>query len=125
MAKYVNLDDGKGEYIEREAVKNVLNRYLNAPHVRGGNSIGPGMRLAFKSCIELVDNAPAADVEPVRHGEWIPATSRSSLSYGRYECSECHGIDNDCSDYYGTHSVKEQEWCPWCGAKMDGGAENV
>lgn len=68
--------------------------------------------------------SPKADVEPVRHGKWITATSWSSLSYGMYECSECHGIDNDCSDYYGTHSVKEQEWCPWCGAKMDGGDEN-
>lgn len=55
------------------------------------------------------------DWEPVRHGRWIETTS-----YGIYECSECHGEDTDCSDYYGTHDVKSQEWCPLCGARMGG-----
>ena len=56
---------------------------------------------------------------PVRHGRWI----RVSKLCGEYECSVCHGADSNCSDYYGTHIVTEQDYCPYCGAKMDGGAD--
>lgn len=57
---------------------------------------------------------PAADVAPVRHGRWIYIGK-----YGEYECSVCHGIDTDCSDYYSSHVVTEQDYCPNCGARMD------
>lgn len=64
---------------------------------------------------ELMATAPAADVTPVVHGRWICINKR----YGEYECSVCHGVDANCSDYYGIHAVTEQEFCPNCGAKMD------
>ena len=66
----------------------------------------------------LIARQKASDVAQVRHGRWI-----YTGKYGEYECSICHGIDADCSDYYGTHVVTEQEYCPFCGAKMDGGAD--
>ena len=45
------------------------------------------------------------DIAPVRHGKWI------EKSYWRYECSECGELpDGGLTDY-----------CPNCGAKMDGG----
>ena len=59
----------------------------------------------------------SADVAPVRHGRWICIRK----GYGEYECSVCHGVDSDCSDYYGTHVVTEQDYCPNCGCLMDGG----
>ena len=52
---------------------------------------------------------------PVRHGRWI----RINKLYGEHECSVCHGVDSNCSGYYGTHIVTEQNYCPFCGAKMD------
>lgn len=88
------------EYIERKAL---LARY-DAEHV------GPPGRAR-----ELMATAPAADVAPVVHGRWICI----SKGYGEYECSVCHGVDANCSDYYGIHAVTEQEFCPNCGAKMD------
>ena len=63
------------EYIEREHLKDKLSRYLNAPHVRGGYSIGQGMRIAIKSCIAMLDEEPTAEVEPVRHGQWLEVPS--------------------------------------------------
>lgn len=57
---------------------------------------------------------PAADVAPAVHGRWIYIGK-----YGEYECSVCHGIDTDCSDYYSSHVVTEQDYCPNCGARMD------
>ena len=79
-------------------------------------------RRAFKTRQDIqdfLDNIPTADVTPVRHGRWICIRK----GYGEYECSVCRGVDSNCSDYYGTHVVTEQEYCPNCGAKMDGGAE--
>ena len=66
----------------------------------------------------LVARQKSADVAPVRHGRWI-----YTRKYGEYECSVCHGIDTDCSDYYSSHVVTEQDYCPNCGAKMDGCAD--
>lgn len=65
---------------------------------------------------EKIVRIPAADVAPVRHGKWIPV----STAYGEYKCSVCDGMDSDCSDYYGSHGVLNQDYCPYCGAKMDG-----
>lgn len=62
-------------------------------------------------CIRYMD---VADVAPVVHGRWIYIGK-----YGEYECSVCHGIDTDCSDYYSSHVVTEQDYCPNCGARMD------
>lgn len=55
------------------------------------------------------------EVAPVRHGRWICMRK----GYEEYKCSVCHGVDSNCSDYYGTHVVTEQEYCPYCGTKMD------
>lgn len=88
------------DFISRKAL---LDRY-DAEHV------GPPGRAR-----ELIATAPAADVAPMVHGRWICINKR----YGEYECSVCHGVDSNCSDYYGIHAVTEQEFCPNCGAKMD------
>ena len=50
---------------------------------------------------------PAADVAPVRNARW----KRYGKNLG--ECSECGEIVSVRSNY-----------CPNCGAKMDGGADN-
>lgn len=58
---------------------------------------------------------PSDDVSKVRHGRWICIRK----GYEEYECSVCHGMDSNCSDYYADHVVTEQDYCPFCGAKMD------
>ena len=68
---------------------------------------------------QYIEIIPASDVAPVRHGRWICIRK----GYEEYECSVCHGMDSNCSDYYSDHVVTEQEYCPFCGAKMDGGAD--
>lgn len=58
-----------------------------------------------------VDLLPSADVAPVRHGKWLHHTMIDGHIHA--ECSECHKvriIDN---------------YCPNCGAKMDGGDGNA
>lgn len=59
-----------------------------------------------------------ADAAPVVHAKWI---SKRDGDPG--ECSHCHDFwdaEFDNADYYGTW-LTFPEYCPWCGAKMDGG----
>ena len=68
---------------------------------------------------QYIEIIPSADVAPVRHGKWICIRK----GYEEYECSVCHGMDSNCSDYYSDHVVTEQDYCPFCGARMDGGSD--
>ena len=59
-----------------------------------------------------IDNAPTIEAEPVRHGWWIEhewAEEENGLLISNFECSACHGWVRNESDY-----------CPNCGARMDG-----
>ena len=51
-----------------------------------------------------IERLQPADVAPVVHGRWIDADF-----CGQYECSEC-----------GNNAVDLYDYCPFCGAKMDG-----
>lgn len=88
------------EYIEREDVREM-------------------MRMEFDDdyADEAVDRLPAADVAPVRHGEWIPISDGDAA-----ECSEC-GQYFDVSYNAGMVGFrmfkKDYKHCPNCGAKMD------
>lgn len=60
---------------------------------------------------------PAADVAPVRHGRWEDSTDEW-LGTDVYTCSKCRE-----SYVLVEGTPKENLWnyCPNCGAKMDGG----
>ena len=59
--------------------------------------------------MEIVASAPAADVAPVRHGQWI-----YDKKVQRPYCSVCKGY------FYGATN-SPMSYCPNCGAKMDRG----
>ena len=61
--------------------------------------------------MEIVASAPAADVAPVRHGQWI-YDKKAQRSY----CSVCKGY------FYGATN-SPMSYCPNCGTKMDGSKE--
>lgn len=78
----------------------------------------------------VVRNLPAADVEPVRRGWWIPVHESEITGFtpelagrdpiGGYKCSECGKFAiSDCNDEFVL-----ADYCPHCGAKMDGGMKN-
>ena len=85
------------EYIERETIKSAMIHY--------------GFKSQDMTVTEFVeDELPAADVAPVRHGRWI---EKEKYTFGiMYDCSLCEDriLDN------GHH----WNYCPNCGAKMDG-----
>lgn len=72
----------------------------------------------------IVYDAPTIDAEPVRHGRWV---DRYGDKYDNhlYECSECKGkaLYRFEVDELGKEIAVQDlsDYCPHCGAKMDGG----
>ena len=100
------------EYIKREEAIKITESY----RPQNGSSLCRNRGIA-DYIAEDISMIHSADVAPVKHGRWICMRK----GYEEYECSVCHGMDSNCSDYYADHVVTEQEYCPFCGAKMDGG----
>ena len=57
----------------------------------------------------FIDTMPIADVEEVRHGKWI------NHSGGEWGCSSCANIVFT----EGSWETPYDNYCPYCGAKMD------
>lgn len=93
------------EYIERSAaVKAVLRERSPA------NSVAQNRKLSIIQRDLLT--MPAADVVPVVHGQWVDG-----------KCSNC-GVDIPTDDAHDAIFETECRFCYYCGAKMDGGADN-
>ena len=82
---------------------------------------GVALMIGFARALRDETDFPTIEAEPVRHGRWIPIEYDSYADgapvWDKYECSEC-GHE---------HSGEEDTltaFCPHCGARMDGGAEN-
>ena len=98
------------EYIEREAVHEILERYQTAPHIKQKTHFSKGMLTAIRSCIELVDIVPAADVVPAVHGRWV----KRANTKGQVYCSGCATLEEITDNNF------KSTYCPNCGARMDG-----
>lgn len=59
--------------------------------------------------LNLLDNEPTAEVQEVKHGKWAKTLDEVEIYDYVYECSVCGGKEIGCDD----------DFCPWCGAKMD------
>ena len=92
-------------------------RYIDADKAKHEFNIGFGGVSHAVIANQIIDSIPTADVVEVKHGEWISKTFKVT---GRkfITCSVCNSpID---STY--THiDENEFDYCPYCGAKMDGG----
>ena len=65
----------------------------------------------------LNDNIPTIEAESVRHGRWISEERDSWSGGGAYICSACgYGYS-----WGGFFEANDFNYCPNCGAKMDGG----
>ena len=98
------------EYIEREALEVALNHRLNflmAEYGEYDNYTG-----GFDEAVTRVEDFPAADVAPVRHGEWVVCGDGKHVPW---MCSHCGKTT--------AHEYKMMygNYCPNCGCRMDGG----
>lgn len=92
------------EYIDRTALGISYadpKAFINPAHAEGWNT-----------AIQIINEAPAADVAPVVHGRWIRFKEHDSC-YVHMRCSECSAYWSDPSH------ADSFRYCPNCGAKMD------
>lgn len=92
------------EYIEREALRNAVKQNTFTKY-------DYSEEIDFDDFEKVLDRLPAADVAPVWHGRWESVKVPNQWDKGR--CSACKRIFE--SYVWGTN------YCPCCGAKMDGG----
>ena len=72
---------------------------------------------------KCINEAPAVDAEPVRHGKWF------FDEYDYFTCSVCGGqYFTDADSTKDAKAMLENNayypYCPYCGAKMDGGTND-
>lgn len=66
--------------------------------------------MTFEDADRMIRCLPAADVAPVRHGQWRLYGADKRGRGGIWMCTGCKGL----------YPYKNR-YCPNCGAKMDGG----
>ena len=69
---------------------------------------------------QYIEAMPAADVAPVVHGHWVEQEDGWGGTY--YDCSIC---GESWTTIDGTPMQNNMNYCPVCGAKMDGGADHA
>ena len=93
------------EYIKRKAVIDLITRRYENPEI----------------CTQEINSIPAADVAPVVHARWIHSRyDDCSEQFELVKCSQCNH-----EAYAMAFYVRGGNYCPACGAKMDGGADNA
>lgn len=78
----------------------------------------------LREAVKRIKDIEPADVAPVRYGRWIKPTGMMPPEHhGHYECSECGAWAG--RDWLRPwREVLLTDFCPNCGAKMDGGDEH-
>ena len=97
------------KYIEREELVEWLKRIPLKDLSDGLGLCRVIMEEDFKRAIRTIPAGTIIDVAPVVHGRWIMHDDEFGLTC---ECSACH-----------IETMGDGNYCPNCGAKMDGGGE--
>lgn len=96
------------EYIDREACLSILRAKANMAVLTDGAPY-------FEKAAQMLEKLPGADVAPVVHGDWIPCfDDENRWRQGFAQCSNCGRERYACT-------IRNVNYCPNCGAKMDGG----
>lgn len=103
------------DYIKREdAIKAIHDEWDEVC-----NYDGSGHELA-NEMESVIDRVPADDVRPVKHGKWLKRDDMPRIV--ECKCSVCGYADYPSkNDRYWF----ERNYCPNCGAKMDGGQDDA
>lgn len=87
---------------------------------------GKTLEIAYALLKKKVVDAPTVDAVPVVHGHWICEWDQESGTT-TITCSQCkcNRVMKGCYvSTDGTALWDEENYCPDCGAKMDGGADH-
>lgn len=124
------------DYISKQSVIDYLNGYLNSIGEDGTYSplFDRGQRRALINSIQDISAIKVADVQPVKHGRWV----EKRIIHMKWIPNDDDNVNTDdvepermteqkCS-YCNRWTIKftdhiELDYCPLCGARMDGGSE--
>ena len=95
------------EYIDRTA--------LGIGYADPKAFINPAHADGWNTAIQIINEAPAADVAPVVHGHWDKPTK--PFPHYDWKCSVCGCEEYRQIDSHGKYRV--MKFCPNCGAEMD------
>lgn len=98
------------KYIECEAALRCVQR-------QRGPCRSPAQNQMLDFLKAAIEHIPAADVAPVVHGRWIH--SRYEDCCDQFELVKCSQCNHEA--YAIAFYVRDGNYCPNCGAKMDGG----
>ncbi len=100
-----------------------MSRYIDAEKIEYKTVAYPvfdfSTGMVYTKCLEGeyarqedIESLPKADVREVKRGKWFRTVPTTTKSYRRI-CSLCGKI---------AYMIRARyTYCPWCGAKMDGG----
>ena len=94
------------EYIDRDAVKRAIEEYCFSPK-----------EITYAGIVKVVMSVPTVDAVEVRHGKWI---DRKEI-FSEYEGEEIAIGCSICNK--SQRKYRKTNYCPNCGAKMDGRRE--
>lgn len=99
------------EYIERDKFIHFLFKEI-AHFTETGQDTEIPVSSVLQSVVNELNKFETSDVQPVKHGKWLPIIEANeygdAYQCGTY-CSEC-----------GETLQSEPNFCPNCGARMDG-----
>lgn len=101
--KWVDADTVLDVLYQKKAALQLLDNTQAADHIMQG----------LKIAEDVIRHTTAADVAPVLHGRWVVYKAPDAYHCGLVKCPFC-----------GEEMIAESDeynYCPHCGAKMDGG----
>ena len=98
------------EYIERGKINDYISKLRE--YVSASVGLSQAEYSFISDILTALENFPAADVEPVRHGHWVKEKPDVLIHWHCSVCKNCYYLEEPNANY-----------CPNCGAKMDGGEE--
>ena len=113
------------EYIDREALMKFPIRRDHCDKAHANEHFINGI----ESVLEYAENLPAADVAPVVHGHWeknirggyceVCSRCGFGMNPDQFVWIDCNRASDECESAIDMGSCRN--YCPNCGAKMDGG----
>ena len=104
------------DYIKREDAITHITRFLCDEALKIGAK--PHEQGVFGYIRKTINDIPAEDVEPVRHGHWIEKNTNKDGTHNIY-CNKCGKYIKSKGHANSLRVRHELLYCPYCGTKMD------
>lgn len=101
----------KNDYIDKKDLREYISGYIKSCN---GKPTYTDID-AMAGIVSLLEQMPAADVKPIKHGRWEEVTDYGGWGDTHYRCSVC-GEEWYLED--GKPKDNNMNFCPRCGARM-------